>query len=290
MEIPSNFSLVGVFIFVILFASTLTMLHLGRRIGVQRRALDPEGAAAGLGTVEGAVFGLMGLLLAFTFSGAASRFEVRRQLIVEETNAIGTAYLRLDLLPPGDQPKMREDFRSYVDARLSVYRKLPDLEASRAEMSKATALQGQIWSRGVAGCKELNSPAVTSLVLSSLNAMIDITTTRSVALRSHPPAIIFAMLFVLLLASSLLAGYSMSAGKARSSLHMVGFALIMAIAVYIIIDIEFPRVGLVRIDYVDGPLTRAVHLVSRVRGEEELEGNELIRKRPSGETSYCKKA
>jgi hypothetical protein len=59
--------------------------------------------------VEGAVFGLMGLLLAFTFSGAASRFEVRRQLIVQETNAIGTAYLRLDLLPPGDQPKMRED-------------------------------------------------------------------------------------------------------------------------------------------------------------------------------------
>jgi hypothetical protein len=75
-----------------------------------------------------------------------------------------------------------------------------------------------------------------------------------VALRSHPPAIIFVMLFVLLLASSLLAGYGMSAGKARSWLHMVGFALIMAIAVYIILDIEFPRVGLVRIDYVDQAL------------------------------------
>jgi hypothetical protein len=95
--------------------------------------------------VEGAVFGLMGLLVAFTFSSAASRFEARRQMIVLETNAIGTAYLRLDLLPAGDQPQLREDFRSYVDARLSVYRKLPDLEASRAEMSKATVLQGQIW-------------------------------------------------------------------------------------------------------------------------------------------------
>ena len=193
----------------------------------------------------------MGLLLAFTFSGAASRFEVRRQLIVQETNAIGTAYLRLDLLPPGDQPKLREYFRTYVDARLSVYRKLPDMEASKAEISKATALQGQIWSRAVTGCKELNSPAVTSLVLSSLNEMIDITTTRAVALRSHPPAIIFIMLFVLLLACSLLAGYGMSAGKAHSWLHMVGFAFIMAIAIYVIIDIEFPRVGLVRIDYVD---------------------------------------
>ncbi len=97
----------------------------------------------------------------------------------------------------------------------------------------------------------MNSPAVTSLVLSSLNEMIDITTTRAVALRSHPPAIIFIMLFVLLLACSLLAGYGMSAGKAPSWLHMVGFAFIMAIAVYVIMDIEFPRVGLVRIDYVD---------------------------------------
>jgi len=251
MEILSDFTFVGIFLFLVIFASTLILLEVGRRIGVRKRPLDPEGQESGLGAVEGAVFGLMGLLLAFTFSGAASRFEVRRQLIVQETNAIGTAYLRLDLLPAGDQPKLREDFRTYVDARLSVYRKLPDLEASKAEMSKATALQGQIWSQAVAGCKEMNSPAVTSLVLSSLNEMIDITTTRAVALRSHPPAIIFIMLFILLLACSLMAGYGMSAGKAPSWLHMVGFAFIMAIAVYVIMDIEFPRVGLVRIDYVD---------------------------------------
>jgi hypothetical protein len=120
MEIPSNFTLVGILLFVSIFASTLILLVVGRRIGVRKRALDAEGAGAGLGAVEGAVFGLMGLLLAFTFSAAASRFEVRRQLIVQETNAIGTAYLRLDLLPQADQPKLREDFRSYVDARLSV--------------------------------------------------------------------------------------------------------------------------------------------------------------------------
>jgi hypothetical protein len=251
METPSNFTLLAVVIFVTIFASTLILLQVGRRVGIRRRAVDPEGAAAGLGAVEGAVFGLMGLLLAFTFSGAASRFDARRQWIVEATNAIGTAYLRLDLLPTGDQPKLRDDFRSYVDARLSVYRKLPDVEASEVEISKATGLQGQIWTRAVAGCKELDSPAVTSLVLSSLNEMIDIATTRAVASRTHPPAIIFVMLLVLLLACSLLAGYDMSAGKAYSWFHMMGFAFTMAIAVYVIIDIEFPRVGLVRIDYVD---------------------------------------
>jgi hypothetical protein len=97
----------------------------------------------------------------------------------------------------------------------------------------------------------VDSPAVTSVVLSSLNEMIDVMTTRTVALRSHPPAIIFVILLVLLLASSLLAGYGTSAGVALSWLHMVGFAFIMATTVYVNLDIEFPRVGLVRIDYVD---------------------------------------
>ena len=181
MATSYNLTFVAIFIFVTIFASTLILLEVGRRIGVRRRVLDPEGAVAGLGAIEGAVFGLMGLLLAFTFSGAASRFDARRQLIVEETNAIGTAYLRLDLLPTTYQPRLRDDFRSYLDARLSAYRKLPDLEAAKGEMSKATALQAQIWTQAVAACKDVTSPAVTSLLLSSLNDMIDITTTRTMA-------------------------------------------------------------------------------------------------------------
>ena len=81
-----------------LFLGTLLALVIGRQVGVRRIREDAEGARAGVGTVEGAVFGLMGLLIAFTFWGAAARFDARRQLIVEETNAIGTAGLRLDRL------------------------------------------------------------------------------------------------------------------------------------------------------------------------------------------------
>ena len=99
-----------------LFVGILIFLEVGRRVGGQRLALDPEGARAGTGTVEGAVFALVGLLIAFTFSGAASRFDARRDLIVQETNAIGTAWLRLDLLPASAQPAIRENFRRYVDS------------------------------------------------------------------------------------------------------------------------------------------------------------------------------
>ena len=87
-----------------LFIGMAVLLELGRRLRRHHRLRHGDSAGEGVGAIEGAVFGLMGLLLAFTFSGAASRFEGRRQLIVDEANAIGTAYLRLDLLPSAPRP------------------------------------------------------------------------------------------------------------------------------------------------------------------------------------------
>ena len=84
---------------VALFAGMTVMTTIGLQIGRKRRAADPENYQAGLGAIDAAVFGLLGLLVAFTFSGAAARFDERRTLIVQEANDIGTAYLRLDLLP-----------------------------------------------------------------------------------------------------------------------------------------------------------------------------------------------
>jgi hypothetical protein len=198
-----------------LFAAMLVLLETGRRLGLRRLAQDSEAARARFGVVEGAIFALMGLLIAFTFSGAASRFDLRRHLVVEEANAIGTAYLRLDLLPASIQPALRDSFRHYVEARLDAYRKLPDIVAAKLGLAHATQLQGQIWSQAVAACQEAPH-AATMLLLPALNTMIDITTTRSVAAQIHRPLVIFAMLCVLALASSLLAGYSMAGGRLSS--------------------------------------------------------------------------
>jgi hypothetical protein len=230
----------------------LASLEVGRRIGIRRRQTDPEGAGLGLGAIEGAVFGLMGLLIAFTFSGAATRFDARRQLIGEEANAIGTAYLRIDLLPPAAQPALREDFRNYVDARLAVFRKIRvDVDAARQELARSEGLQGKIWNEAAAACKEVNSPAVTTLVLSSLNEMIDITTTRTVAGETHPPEVIFYGLGLLVIATSLLAGYGMAGAKKRSWMHMMAYAVITAATLYVILDMEYPRIGLIRVDAAD---------------------------------------
>ncbi len=250
-----NFALLAALLTLGLFLAMLILQEIGRRIGVRRMEKDPEGARVGVGVVDGAVYSLLGLLIAFTFSGAASRFDTRRQLIVEETNNIGTAYLRLDLLPAGAQPAIRESFRRYVDARLEAYRKLPDVAAAKAELANATKLQGEIWRQAVAACgADGVQPATTMLLLPALNAMIDITTTRTMATQMHPPTIIFALLFGLALAGALLAGYGMAGAKTRSWLHVIGFAAVMAVSVYVILDLEFPRLGLIRVEAFDQAL------------------------------------
>jgi hypothetical protein len=200
------------------------------------------------------VFGLLGLLVAFTFSGAATRFDIRRQLIVEETNAIGTAYLRLDLLPPAAQPALRERFRQYVEARLAAYRQLPDIAAAQAEESRAMQMQGDIWRQAVAACQEAGVPHATMLLLPALNAMIDLTTTRILATRMHPPTIIFGMLFGLALARALLAGYGMAGNQSHRWLYMLAFAAVIAGVVYVILDLEFPRLGWSRFQAFDQAL------------------------------------
>lgn len=236
-----------------LFGGMLLLLEWGRQLGRRRSRKDEEGARAGLGAVEGAVFALLGLLIAFTFSGAASRFDSRRELVVQEANAIGTAWLRIDLLPAAAQPELRDLFRRYFDLRLAGYRQLPDIAAALETLDKANALQGTIWTRAVAACQQA-PPQVVAQVIPALNEMFDIATTRTSASRIHPPAIIFVMLGILALMSSLLAGYAMAGGKTRSWMHMFGFSLILATTVYVILDLEFPRMGIIRIDRMDDVL------------------------------------
>jgi hypothetical protein len=241
----------------------LLLLEAGRRLGLRRLAADTEGPRTGLGAIEGAVFGLMGLLIAFTFSGAAARYEARRALIVDEANAIGTAWLWLDLLPDDARAGRRDLFPRYLEARLAAYRRLPDIKAAQAELDRAANLQAAIWGRAVAVAREGAPQPVPMLLLPALNEMFDIASARTAAPRQHPPLVIWGLLGVLLLASALLGGYAMAGARSRSLLHMAAFAAIMAVSLYVIVDLEYPRVGLIRLDAADAPL---VDLLESMQG------------------------
>lgn len=241
-----NITLFGALFAISLAVGIMVLLEVGRRVGARKIAEEGAAAAKGLGSIEGAIFGLMGLILAFSFSGALSRFDARRQLVVTEANHIGTAWLRVDVLPPESQGPMRDLFRRYLDSRIETYRKVPDMAAVQTELARSIKLQNEIWTLAVASSRDGKTPAAPILLLPALNAMIDITTTRTEATRLHPPLIIFFMLGTLTLACSLFAGYDMAARRRLNFLHSTGFALVLAVTVYVIIDLEYPRVGMIQ--------------------------------------------
>jgi hypothetical protein len=235
----------------VLFLGMLAMQHVGHRIAMRHIALDPDSAKKGAGVIEGAVFGLLSLLIAFTFSGAVTRFDVRRHLVSEEAIRIGTAWERIHVLPAATQPGLRDLFKRYLDSRLATYRDVADTKGTKTSWAHSLELQEQIWVAGVAAAQSAPTTVASMLFLPAVNQMIDITRTRLTATRTHPPPVVYGMLAVVSLVGGLLAGYHMAGGKARSWLHTVGFALVLASTVYVIFDIEYPRFGLIRIDAAD---------------------------------------
>jgi hypothetical protein len=234
----------------------------GHRFG--QRLLKSDGNAKELstGTVDAAILSLLGLLTAFTFSSAYSRYDARRQLIVDEANAIGTAYLRLDLVPEDRQPALRNKFREYVHSRSELWRLLSDRQAALAEYRRSEELQTDIWSLAVDATKDETHGDARKLLLPALNEMIDITTTRLIAVQSHPPLIIFLLLGTLSLAAAWIVGFGMAKTERLSHAHAVGFAVMAAFALYVILDIEYPRFGFVTLD---APHQLLIDLEQRIR-------------------------
>jgi hypothetical protein len=220
----------------LLLPAMILLLELGRRLR-RRRA-----AAEGSSPIEGAIFGLFGLLLAFTFSGAISRYDNHRLLLAQEANDIGTAYLRLDLLPSEKQPELRQLFRDYTTSRLHLFDSVGD------EISpESTRLQKQIWQHAEAAASSQSAkPDAAKLLLPAIGDMIGITSTRQNAFHMHPPAVVYWLLFIFSGGSALMAGYSMKPGN-RDWLYSVALALAVTLTVYTILDVEYPRRGWIRL-------------------------------------------
>lgn len=235
-----------------LFVGMLLCIDLGYRLG--RRAQRDSLWHEGIGALEAAVYALLGLLLAFAFAGATSRFEAHRLLSVKEANAIGTAYLRLDQLPADQQPEMRRLLRDYLSIRLQVQAQVSNDGTPEREVARSAQLQQQIWSRAVTASRMDLTQNSARLLLPAINEMIDVTTERGEAFHAHLPNLVFYLLLFLALMSALLAGYAMAKRKRRSLLHMFLYAACVSATIYAITDLDHPRSGLIRVDTADQAL------------------------------------
>ena len=232
-------------------------MEVGRRIGVRRQETDK--GTAGIDMMGGVVFTLCGLLLAFTLAGGASRYDERRMLIAQEANDIGTAYLRIDLLDSTDQPRVRKLFREYVNSRILAYKKIPDMTAAKSELDRSARIQELIWKQSVIATRHEGAhPDAAKLLLPALNSMIDITTTRLMAARIHPPVVIYFLLFLLGLGCALIIGIRMGKTERRSWLHIILFSIVMSGCAYVIVALEFPRMSFIKLGEYDQVLVELV--------------------------------
>jgi len=239
-----NVTLLAVLVALSMAAATILALEIGRRFGARRGV---KGETEALVALEGAVYGLMGLLIGFTFATSAGRFDHRLDLFSQEANAIETAYLRTDIVEPGHQARLREDLRHYLNARVDVFELLPDVAASDRSAAQARSLQTDLWQDAVTATQH-SSPADRALVLSSMNEAFDTASTRDVFFNTHPDRSIFILLGVAIVGSAVLAGYGMGVKQTRSWLHVLSFVLLTTAAVFVILAIEFPRTGFIRVD------------------------------------------
>lgn len=225
------------------FGVIILCMEIGRLIG------RGKGEAAGASTVNGAIFAIFGLILALSFSGAASRFDERRDLIVQEANSVGTAVLRIDLLPADAQPLLRDKFTQYVDARIAAYAASGDPTAFRAGLNRANAISLDIWNLSVAAASRPDAaPAANMLLLPAINEMIDLSSSRAFMTLKHPPIIIRFMMIALAMGAALLSGIGFGTSGSGGRLHELAFALVITATIFITVDLEYPLTGFIRID------------------------------------------
>jgi hypothetical protein len=223
-------------------AAVLLSIEAGWRLGNWRRQRSQEEKEAPIGSAVGATLGLLAFLLAFTFGMAASRFDNRKQIVLQEANAIGTTYLRTDFLPESLRQEARDLLREYTALRAGGAASF----MSREGMARASAIHDRLWA--IAASAAANDDTVsTGLFIQSLNEMIDLDATRVTANRNRIPDSIWLMLCVVAIFAMVDVGYQFGLTGTRSWAVTILLILVFTPVFVLIADLDRPQAGLVRV-------------------------------------------
>ena len=208
---------------------------------------SPELEGEGLGTVEGSMLGLLALLLAFTFNMAAHKFEIRRDIIIEEANTIGTAIHRSDLYPDSISKQLKKEFAKYLDARIAYYNAGKDEKKMEIALEEGEQCSGRIWKLVAHLAQDRENFVRSAQMIPALNAMIDIVYKRDDSRKAKVPPLIMLMLLVFILVSAFLSGYGHKA-KRRNRVMTVAFAFMTTVTIYLVLELDRPRQGLITLE------------------------------------------
>jgi hypothetical protein len=213
-------------------------------------------------SLQAGVMGLLALLLAFTFSMSVTRYETRRQLLVAEANAIGTAYVRSRMLPEPYRSAVAKLTDEYVACRLSDYSTALDERETAATNLACLKPQNQLWSQATAAAAQDPSPVPTGLFVTSLNDVFDAGAQRDAARENHVPQPVLAFLFLVTLLTMGLLGFGCGLGNRRNLASTATVCLLVSLVVLVIMDLDRPRRGLITISQAP-MLDLGAHLTER---------------------------
>jgi hypothetical protein len=219
-------------------------VELGRYAGNWRQARGSSENEATVSSIVASVLGLSAFMLAFAFSMAASRFDARRQAVLEEANSIGTTYLRSELLPEPQRSELGELLRNYVALRVQVVDKSKILNV----VAQSDELLKKIWSEGVAVSGKDPHSITTGLFLQSLNETIDLNSKRVfVGLYSRVPWAIWLSLWSLTLIGMMSIGYQAGLSGAGYSPAMHVASLAFAVVLLLVVDLDRGQEGMLKV-------------------------------------------
>jgi hypothetical protein len=234
---------------VVLLALMFVADEAGFRIGARRHQAVAESVRSVSNGLKASVFGLVALLLGFSFSNTAARHDHRRKVVLDEANAISTCHLRAGLLDEPERGRIRETMRRYLDVRLDYFDRGTDPEVVRQTSLEMDRLLAELWAAvEMAAWKDRQKVRVSQIVPAA-NEMIDLNRTRAWAVRNHLPGLVLAMLFVGVLVSSLLIGHSCGQTGRRYVWLWGSFNVLFALVLFVILDFDRPRRGLIQVDH-----------------------------------------
>lgn len=232
---------------IIFLSLMLAVAELGFRLGRRFAKTTLEQTKPHISAIEAAILGVLGLLLAFTMSMSVSRYEVRKQLVLQEANALGTACLRTQLLPEAQGKELLGLLHDYISVRVEYGTSGNDLARMDVLRAKGARLQQEIWSKAVAYARQDPNPVKAGLLLQSLNEAIDLEAARWMTFHDHVPESVIYVIALVALLAAILVGYTFGMSGRRQIFSMCALALAITMVLAVIVDLDRPRSGFIRV-------------------------------------------
>jgi hypothetical protein len=230
-------------IFLVSLAAILACSEIGRRRGVRVGGRGGDDVS----TLEGAILGLLALMIGFTFAMALSHFDARRDAVLHEANAIGTTALRARLLPVPHNSEALKLLREYVQLRLEITQRVPSPMELNALIDRSNALQEALWQQAMAVAARDNGMMPTGLFVQSLNEMIDSQEIHLTALRNRVPNIVLIALYGVTAVAAAFTGYASGLEARRSRLPVYVMGVLVSSVILLIQDLDRPGAGFIRV-------------------------------------------